>query len=120
VTELQTRTGGCHCGKVRYEAQPDLTASVISCNCSICSRMGALLSFVPAERFKLLSGEDVLTDYQFAQHKIHHLFCSVCGIRSFARGTAPDGSAVFAVNVRCLDDVDLDALQVKHFDGKSV
>jgi hypothetical protein len=114
------RTGGCHCGKVRFEAAPDLSGQVISCNCSICSKMGSLLSFVGADNFNLLAGKEVLTDYQFAKHKIHHLFCSVCGIRSFSRGTAPDGREMYAVNVRCLDDVDLDGLKLKHFDGKSL
>jgi len=56
------------------------------CNCSICSRTGALLSFVPASAFTLEKGDDSLTDYQFKRKNIHHLFCKVCGVRSFARG----------------------------------
>jgi hypothetical protein len=86
----------------------------------MCGRTGTLLSFVPGEQFSLLSGEDVLKDYQFNKKHIHHLFCTVCGIKSFARGTGKDGSPTIAVNTRCLDDVDLDKLNVKHFDGKSL
>jgi hypothetical protein len=112
-------TGGCHCGAVRYEVEMDLTAPVISCNCSMCGRVGSLLSFVPAKQFTLRSGEDVLADYEFNKHVIHHLFCRVCGIKSFARGTSPDGSPTVAINTRCLDDVDLATLNVKPFDGKS-
>jgi hypothetical protein len=63
--ELKAYAGGCQCGKVRYEVQLDLGAPVISCNCSMCGRAGTLLTFVPARQFKLLSGEDALTDYQF-------------------------------------------------------
>jgi len=85
----------------------------------MCGRSGTLLTFVPASQFKLLSGQEVLTDYQFAKERIHHLFCKVCGIKSFARGEGKDGPMV-AINTRCLDDIDLEALTVRHFDGKSV
>ena len=111
--------GGCHCGKVRYQAKVDLGAPVFGCNCSMCGRTGTLLSFIPATEFTLLSGDDSLTDYQFNKHKIHHLFCKVCGVKSFARGVGKDGSPTVAVNTRCLDDVDVAALKVKTVDGKS-
>jgi hypothetical protein len=113
----KTYKGSCHCGKVSYEVTTDL-ANVISCNCSMCSRAGTLLTFVPAEEFKLLSGEDNLTDYRFNKHMIHHVFCSTCGIKSFARGVGPGGKEMRAINVRCLEDVNLDALDVKKVDGK--
>ena len=118
MSEVKTYQGGCHCGKVRYSVALDLTKPVISCNCSMCGRSGTLLSFVPAADFELLSGEDVLTDYQFNHHVIHHLFCRVCGIKSFARGASKDGSPTVAINTRCLDDIDLGVLQVTQFDGK--
>lgn len=113
-------SGGCHCGKVRYQVELDLSQPVITCNCSICSKTGTMLAFVPAERFSLESGEDQLTDYQFNKKVIHHLFCKTCGIRSFGRGVGPDGSEMAAVNVRCLDGVDLETLQTHPYDGKSV
>jgi hypothetical protein len=115
----KTYTGGCHCGEVRYETTTDL-ASVMSCNCSICAKRGALWTFVPLDQFALRSGEDCLTDYQFNKKIIHHLFCSICGIGSFSRGKGPDGSEMIAVNVRCLDGVDLAALKPAPFDGKSL
>jgi hypothetical protein len=116
---IETYAGGCHCGKVRYEVKAKLD-SLLECNCSICSKTGARLAFVPAAQFKLLAGEDQLTDYQFGKQRIHHLFCKVCGIRSFARGTAPDGGQMAAINVRCLDDADLSAAKITQFDGKSM
>jgi hypothetical protein len=116
--EAKTYTGGCHCGKVRYEASVDLDQAM-SCNCSRCAKLGWILTFTPAQNFKLLSGENGLTDYLFNKHVIHHLFCSTCGIESFARGTGPDGSAMVAVNVRCLDEVDIGALKPMPVDGKS-
>ena len=117
--EMKTYTGGCHCGKVRYEVTSDLSY-VMDCNCSICSRKGHVLTFVPASQFTLLSGENAVTDYQFNKHVIHHTFCSTCGISSFASGKRPDGTEMRAINVRCLDGVDLTKLDIKHVDGKSV
>lgn len=119
MPEPKTHAGGCHCGKVRYEVTTDL-ARVAQCNCSICSKKGYLLTFVPADRFRLLSGADVLTDYQFNKMNVHHLFCSVCGISSFGHGTGPGGVNMNAINVRCLDDVDVASLTVTPFDGKSL
>lgn len=111
--------GSCHCGNVRYEVALDLEKPVMSCNCSMCGRAGTLLSFVPASEFTLLAGEDALRDYQFNRHVIHHLFCTTCGIKPFARGQMPDGTPTVAVNVRCLEGVDLEALTIHKFDGKS-
>jgi hypothetical protein len=85
----------------------------------MCGRSGTLLQFVPASDFMLLSGEDALTDYRFNTHTIQHLFCSHCGIKSFARGVGRDGQETAAVNVRCIEGVDLDALTIQKFDGKS-
>jgi hypothetical protein len=116
--ELASYSGGCQCGKVRYQVQLDLSAPVVSCNCSMCGRAGTLLTFVPAGQFKLLSGEESLSNYQFNRHAIDHLFCKVCGIKSFARGKGKDGPTV-AVNARCLDGVEVSDLKINQFDGRS-
>lgn len=116
---LMKHTGGCHCGKVRFEVESDL-GSVISCNCSHCQIKGLVLTFTPADKFALLSGEDALTEYRFNKHVIEHLFCNTCGVQPFGRGAAPDGAATVAVNVRCLDNVDIGTLTVTPFDGKSM
>jgi hypothetical protein len=119
MSDVPARQGGCHCGKVRFEAKADL-GKVISCNCSICAKQGLWLTFVPSKDFKLLSGEDNLRDYQFASKRIHHLFCTDCGVESFGRGTAPDGGETYAINVRCLDGVDVSTLSPGPFDGKKL
>jgi hypothetical protein len=116
--KISTYSGGCHCGKVRYDVTTAI-GPVMACNCSMCGKRGSLLTFVPAEQFALRKGEDALTDYQFNKHIIHHLFCSTCGISSFTRGKSPDGKEMVAINVRCLDGVELDALEVMKFDGRS-
>ena len=118
MTETKTYAGSCHCGKVRFEATTDL-AKVMSCNCSICSRLGWLLTFVPATEFKLISGEESLTDYQFAKKHVHHPFCRECGVHAFGHGAGPGGVEMRAINVRCLEGVDISALTVTQVDGKS-
>jgi hypothetical protein len=118
MPEAANYTGSCHCGRVRYEVTADLT-QVLSCNCSHCSRKGFLLTFVPPSRFTLRSGGEDLAEYQFNKKIIHHLFCRACGVEPFARGTMPDGSPAIAINVRCLEGVDLHALTPTPFDGRS-
>lgn len=120
MPEMTTYQGGCHCGAVRFAAESPPIEAAMSCNCSFCIRQGALLAFVPASAFNLLSGDAALSDYQFGSKTIHHLFCGTCGVGSFGRGTMPDGSEAVALNVRCLDGIDLDALTVQNFDGKSI
>ena len=118
MTEIQKHSGGCHCGRVRFDVSIDLSQPAIVCNCSICGKTGTMLRFVPESEFTLLQGEDALTDYQFNSKSIHHLFCSTCGIRSFARGVDPKGNRMAAINVRCLDDVELEQVPTTFFDGK--
>jgi hypothetical protein len=109
--------GGCHCGNVRFEADVDL-GQAITCNCSHCQAKGFILTFVPADNFTLLKGDGAQTEYRFNKKAIQHLFCATCGVQSFGRGEMPDGTATVAVNVRCLDGVDLEALQPQKVDGR--
>lgn len=113
---MQQYTGGCHCGKVRYEVTASLE-NVIVCNCSHCALHGLMLVFVPADQFTLLSGEDSLTEYRFNTKKIQHLFCSTCGVESFGRGHNKEGNPTVAINVRALDGVELEKLNTVPFDG---
>jgi hypothetical protein len=75
---------------------------------------------VPPEQFALRAGADDVRDYQFGKRTIHHLFCPQCGVGAFSRGQAPSGKEMVAVNVRCLDDVDIGTLKTKSFDGRSL
>lgn len=110
--------GGCQCGRVRFTVEMGLE-DLISCNCSRCGKLGSILGFAGTDAFELRSGEDALTEYQFNTHKITHLFCETCGIQSFGRGTAPNGQAMVAINVRTLDDVDVFALKPQQVDGRA-
>ena len=115
--EFPKHEGGCHCQNVRYEVQIDLT-QIINCNCSICHKRGSVLGFVAESQFKLLKGQDAQTDYQFNKKNIHHLFCKTCGIMSYGTGTGPDGMKMIAINVRCLDGIDVSELDPVSVDGK--
>ena len=119
MSETKTYTGGCHCGAVSYEAQADL-GTVMECNCSHCAKKGFLLAFTPAENFRLLQGDDKLTEYRFNKKTISHVFCSVCGVQSFGSGVGPNGAETAMLNVRCLDGIDLSTLNVSQVDGKSL
>ena len=118
---MVTHLGGCHCGRVRFEVIAPAVLQVSDCNCSICAKSGYLHLTVPKSRFKLLKGSEDLTTYEFNTRTAKHLFCSTCGIKSFARGQSKNGPMV-AINARCLDDADTFALpkKAKEVDGKSV
>lgn len=118
MSEPKTHQGGCHCGDVRYEVEVSLD-QVVACNCSICAKRGHWLAFAPASQFRLLSGEEALVDYRFNTRAIAHLFCHRCGIGSFGRGAMPDGTPTVAINVRCLDDIDLALIQPIQYDGRN-
>lgn len=111
--------GGCHCGAVRFTVRAARPDKAYACNCSICSRVGWLLAFMPAEQFTLLSGADDLEDYQFGRKHLHHAFCRRCGVRSFSRGTDPEGVETVAVNLRCVPAWKATELPVETFDGAS-
>ena len=111
--------GSCHCGCVAYEVEGDLK-QVIECNCSHCSRKGLLLWFVPRKQLKLSTPQSDLTTYTFNKHVIKHQICDKCGCQPFAYGTDPKGNETAAINVRCLEGVDLEKLDRKPFDGASL
>lgn len=112
-------TGSCHCGQVAFTVEGKIEG-VIACNCSICRRKGSLLWFVPRTQLTLLTPESNLSTYTFNQHVIRHRFCPTCGMHPFGEGTGPDGTPMAAINLRCVDDVDLDTLTVQHFDGRAL
>jgi hypothetical protein len=110
--------GSCHCGNVKFEAEGEI-ASAMSCNCSMCQRKGSLLWFIPRSAMRLLTPDDNAGTYQFNKHVINHRFCLTCGIHPYAEGTAPNGDATAAINIRCLEGIDLDAIPVQHYDGRA-
>ncbi len=115
-TTTRIYPGGCHCGAVRFEADSTDPIQTLDCNCSICSLTGYLHLVVPASRFRLIRGSDMLEEYRFETGVARHLFCRRCGIKSFyVPRSNPDG---FSVNVRCLDGYPALDMEVRPFDGR--
>lgn len=117
AASLARRSGGCHCGAVRWEVEADWDAvELIECNCSICTKKGFLHLIVEKSAFNLVSGADEISDYRFGTGVAVHKFCRHCGIHSFyVPRSHPDG---FSVNARCLDQFEPGELPVVGFDGR--
>ena len=111
--------GSCHCGRVAFEVEGEI-GEALACNCSICQRKGSLLWFAPREKFHLLTPEDAASSYTFNKHAIKHRFCPVCGMHPYGEGTDPKGNAMAAINIRCIEGIDLSAIPVRHYDGRAV
>lgn len=115
--DMIKHTGGCHCGRVRFEVRASSTINVSQCNCSICSKSGHLGMIVPRDRFTLISGEECLTEYTFDSGVAKHLFCKHCGIKSFySPRSHPDG---VSINASCLDPGTIEKMNVTKFDGQN-
>jgi len=111
--------GSCHCGKIAFDAEGELKGAM-ACNCSICSRKASLLWFIPQAQFKLLTPPENVATYTFNKHRIQHHFCKSCGIHPYAEAVDPKGNPMAAINIRCLEGIDLAAVPVKEFDGRSL
>ena len=111
--------GSCHCGKIAFEVEGALEG-VMACNCSICQRKGSLMWFVPRSALRLLTPDENAGTYLFGKHLIRHRFCAVCGIHPYGEATSPAGEAMAAVNIRCIEGIDLAAIPVTPFDGRAL
>jgi hypothetical protein len=110
-------TGGCHCGRVRFEVRAPAVISAAECNCSMCAKSGYLHLIVTKDRFRLLQGEESITTYTFNTGVAKHFFCKVCGIKSFyVPRSDPDG---VSVNARCLDPGTVTRMETRPFDGRN-
>lgn len=117
MSDLVPVAGGCHCGAVRFEALSEREPKMLDCNCSICSASGYLHLFVPHDRFTLVSGKDDLTSYRFGSGQADHLFCKVCGVKSFYQPKShPD---CWSVHLNCLDDASALTPTIQPFDGRN-
>jgi hypothetical protein len=110
--------GSCHCGRIAFEVEGQVD-NAMACNCSLCQKKGSLLWFAPREALRLLTPDDAASTYCFNKHVIQHRFCSHCGIHPYAEATDPKGNAMAAINIRCLEGIDLASIPVHNHDGLS-
>lgn len=116
---LRRHAGGCHCGAVRFEVETDLAAGASRCNCSVCTKISTIGQIVKPEAFRLLSGAESLSRYEWGAKISTRFFCSRCGIHCFGRGFLAElGGDYVSVNVNCLDGADPGLLKVVHWDGR--
>src|SRR5687767_3769401 len=102
----KTYQGSCHCGKVTFEADLDLSKGTGKCNCSICWKTRSWSVLIKPDAFRALTGREELTDYQFAARSGHHAFCKHCGARPYSWGHVEQiGGDFVSINVACLDDL---------------
>jgi hypothetical protein len=111
--------GSCHCGQIRFEVEGEVTQAM-ACNCSMCSRKGSLLWFVPRGQLRVLTSEENIGTYAFNKHVIKHRFCPTSGIHPYADGIDPKGDRIAAINIRCVEGIDLEKVPVQRFDGRSL
>ena len=117
MTELKIHHGACHCGAVTFEIDAPSDLHAHACNCSVCYVSGGDQMIVPASKFRLLSGKDDITSYQFNTGVAQHTFCQHCGIKAFYTPRSnPDG---ISVNLRCLDRTYINSIKVDDFDGQN-
>jgi hypothetical protein len=109
--------GGCHCRAVRFEAEVPDAVEILDCNCSICARTGFRHLIVPHGDFSLLTGEEALTGYRFGTGAANHLFCSVCGVKSFYQPRSHPEA--WSVNLNALDDPAALRIRARAFDGRN-
>jgi hypothetical protein len=114
-----TFRGSCHCGKVAYVMDEDLPTQAMECNCSICRRKGYLHHFSTPDRLTLETPREEMEVYTFNKHNIRHQFCRTCGCSAINEGMGPKGPMV-SVNLRCVEGIDLGALEIRQFDGASL
>lgn len=110
--------GSCHCGKIAFEVEGEIE-SLLQCNCSICSKKGYLLWFVPFSQVEMKTPREAASTYTFNKHVIKHQFCPACGCAPISLGTDPAGQETAAINARCLDNVDLGGIAIQQYDGRS-
>ena len=113
----ELKTGGCHCGAVAWEAELPDEITADECNCSMCHAVGFQHVIVPRSKFRLIKGEDSISEYRFNTGAAKHYFCKICGVKSFyVPRSNPDG---YSLNLRCMDPAQFSSIKIRPFDGKN-
>lgn len=114
---MEKYAASCHCGAVKISFETEPLTEGMECNCSHCFKKGFILTFLPTNQITVHSGEENQTEYLFNKRTITHLFCKTCGVEVYTRSNM-NGKEMSAVNLRTVDDFDLDTLSINKFNGK--
>ena len=119
VAPVDTHVVSCHCGRIRFEVTGELR-KVTDCNCSICAPAGYLHWYVGAAQVKLLTEGQTMTSYIWREPSTFHHFCAVCGVAVLRSMLSLEQTRRLSVNARCVEGIDLTALEIQPFDGKQL
>jgi len=117
LKNIVTHKGGCHCKEVKFEAIGEENIKVLDCNCSICSITQYKHYIIPSENFKLIKGENIISTYKFNTNIAKHLFCSICGIKSFYIPRSHPNQ--ISINLNCIYSNTIKNIEILQFDGKN-
>ncbi len=120
VASVADYSGSCHCGDVQFSFSSEPITEGLRCNCSICTRRGAVVTpfVIPPEDLSINAGEDVLGTYAFGSMVAKHHFCRRCGIYPFTQSKMRPGQ--YRINLGCVENIDIFTLPVTVFDGRSI
>jgi hypothetical protein len=125
---VQWYKGSCHCGFVKFEVLAKID-HLRACNCSICTKRGALNFRVPKDALTMLTSLSELTLYQWGGKTAEDYFCPKCGVLSFRKPSKLTKAEIaagktpftgWAVNARCIDGLDLGTFNIVNIDGASL
>jgi hypothetical protein len=108
----KTYEGSCHCGKVRFEADIDLSAGTGKCNCSICTKTRSWAVILQPHAFRLFADDADLIDYQFGSTACTICFASTAGCDPSCAGTSRKLAAI-STRYNSAASMDLQALSAQ-------
>jgi hypothetical protein len=111
----------CQCGRVRFSFHsPEIKAGKL-CNCSLCIRQGAVLSwtYIPVADFTPHHDRSELAAYLGNERVLSNYFCKTRGIFTYI-GDGANAADGYRVNLGCVEGLDSLVLEVSIIDGKSL
>lgn len=118
TNDTKKHSGSCHCGDVRFEVELDASAGT-RCNCSVCTKTSVLGAMVKPPAFRLVSGEDKTSFYEWGGKVAKRYFCKRCGVHCYGAGHLAElGGDFVSINMNCLDDIDVADVKVGYWDGR--
>ncbi|KAK3985102.1 Mss4-like protein [Cladorrhinum sp. PSN332] len=115
----QKYRGSCHCGAFIFELEIPEIQSVMTCNCSICTKRGHIW-VMPGVQPTIIKDEGTMVDYSFGSKKMAHRFCGKCGIAVLGVSDNYPPPMNVGVNARTLQNLDFYSLERTSYDGAAL